>query len=173
MANIYRDALEEKGASSSVSSKAEAVLNEILGGKNIIQAAERIVKENHPQKAFIQLSNTLEQHFSKNKNFEMSITALYRSIIEQSLTLKDTVLSHALQLLAQQAKNILFWISQHIEGADKIELTINENDMLKYPADKQGKRKYPLGSYLRFSTMPVKSTDKELPLGFSSAATKA
>ena len=62
--------------------------------------------------------------------------------------------------------NIIFWIKNNIPGAERIELTLDESRMAKYPVDSEGKVKYPQGSYLKATALPVKKTNAEATPGF-------
>ncbi|MDD3088776.1 MAG: 2-phospho-L-lactate transferase CofD family protein, partial [Candidatus Omnitrophica bacterium] len=71
-----------------------------------------------------------------------------REVIRCALKLEDEEKSRRVQMIAGQTLNILKWQKQGVAGAGKLELTLEENRMLKYPADSEGKRKYGLGSYI-------------------------
>ncbi|MFA5411438.1 MAG: mannose-6-phosphate isomerase, class I [Candidatus Omnitrophota bacterium] len=108
--------------------------------------------------------NGLLKRFSKEKDVQMEseIGQFKKEVIRNALELENGDAAKVRQIIAAQLENIIFWIKQGVQGAEKIELTTDEAEMLKHP----DVNKYPLGSFLKSSTLPVAVTAKEFTPGF-------
>ena len=153
---------------------------EILEGSNALPQARKEVetklKELHKSRGIQYIADAFKINLRSQREEDISFVKLQAQIlfgesegdeiflqiqsmpIETSSSIEDVL---GARIFHQQALNILSWIKRGVPGADKIKLTRKESQMLKYPADSDGKRKYPLGSYFKTITLPVKATDKE------------
>jgi len=125
----------------------EDLLSLIVDEYKPAQAADLLIK-NYPAKQqpyiFENISNELKTRFLNNPRLEPSIRQFYRIVQEKSLSHTDGSVSEALQVMAQQALNIVSWIKEGVPEAEEIEITADEDEM--YISD-NGK------SYLKAKTL--------------------
>ncbi len=130
--------------------------------KAIIEAKDRGVK------LVVTQANRLKKRFLKHRSpaAEAEIKAFSAQVIKKALDLEDPNAAKSLQVVARQLLNTILYIQDGIGGAAAMEVTADENEMLKHPVGADTKRKYPLGSFLKINTLPTRPTDKESTPGF-------
>ena len=87
------------------------------------------------------------------------IVNFYKSVIHMAVKLPNDKTAKGLQIMAQQALNIISWINNNVRKADLIRLTADESKMLKAGDKDRGP------SYLEKDSFPVPTVDAEGGMG--------
>ncbi len=138
----------------------ESMVELVIGGYKAKEAAKVLFnayKSVQLPSALEAISNELKEKFIDNRTIEPYVKEFYTTVIKLSLSLQNSKISKALQLMAGQALNIISWIKRDVPEGEAFGVTADMDRMATSPKGL---------SYLDVSALPFLVVDEEGGLGF-------